>query len=219
MKAVLTLASNSPRRRELIALGGWMFHVRPAEIDETPHPGEPPVAYVLRMAVTKALAAREQLNPGGIAVAADTTVADGGEILGKPSGPKEAVELLWRLRGRAHLVHTAIAVIRPGESEPLTDLCTTEVPMREYGDEEIFAYVQSGDPYDKAGGYAIQHQGFRPVGELTGCFANVMGLPLCHLSRTLAKLNLPAADDVAANCQAALHYDCPVHARILAGEG
>lgn len=217
MKAVLTLASNSPRRRELIAIGGWMFHVRPVDIDETPHPNEPADEYVMRMAVTKARAAAGLLNPGGIAVAADTTVVDGGEILGKPAGDREAVQMLWRLRGRSHLVHTAIAVIRPGETEPLTDLCTTVVPMREYSDEEIFAYVQSGDPFDKAGGYAIQHRGFRPVGELEGCFANVMGLPLCHLARTLARLNLPAPGHIAASCQAALEYDCPVFEQVLAG--
>jgi MAF protein len=218
VKAVLTLASNSPRRRELIALGGWMFHVRPVDIDETPRPGEPPADYVMRMAVTKARTAGERLNPGGIAVAADTTVVADGEILGKPADERAAVEMLWRLRGQIHLVHTAIAVIRKDETDPLTDLCTTEVPMREYGDEEIFAYIRSGDPFDKAGGYAIQHNGFRPVAALDGCYANVVGLPLCHLVRTLAKLNLPAAADVPANCQRALDYDCPVHARILAGD-
>jgi len=218
MKAVLTLASNSPRRRDLIALGGWMFHIRPVDVDETPHPEEPPAEYVLRMAVTKARTAGALLNPGGIAVAADTTVVDNGDILGKPADEREAVEMLWRLRGRTHLVHTAIAVIRKDETEPLTDLCTTEVPMRRYSDEEIFAYVQSGDPLDKAGGYAIQHNGFRPATALDGCYANVVGLPLCHLVRTLAKLNLPSAADVPANCQAALDYDCPVHSRVLSGE-
>jgi MAF protein len=218
MKAVLTLASTSPRRRDLIALGGWMFHVRPVDIDETPHPGEPPIDYVLRMAATKARAAGAILNPGGIAVAADTTVADGEDILGKPSDERMVAEMLWRLRGRTHRVHTAIAVIRKDEPEPLTDVCTTEVPMREYSDEEMFAYIHTGDPFDKAGGYAIQHNGFRPVERMDGCYANVIGLPLCHLVRTLAKLNVPAAADVPANCQAALDYACPVYPRILAGE-
>jgi MAF protein len=218
VKAVLTLASNSPRRRELIALGGWMFHVRPVQIDESPHPGEPADDYVMRMAVTKARAAGATLNPGGLAIAADTTVVHDGEILGKPGDDREAAGMLWRLRGRTHLVHTAVAVIRPDETEPLTDLCTTEVPMRSYSDEEIFAYIHTGDPFDKAGGYAIQHRGFRPVGDMNGCFANVIGLPLCHLARTLLKLNMPSAADVPANCQTALEYDCPVFARVLAGE-
>ena len=217
MKVVLTLASASPRRRELLALGGWMFHVRPVEIDETPHPDEKPIDYVFRMALTKARRAESRLRPGGVAVSADTTVADGEQILGKPGSPREAAEMLWQLRGREHRVHTAIAVVRAGDPEPLTDVCTTRVPMRAYTDEEIFAYIQSGDPFDKAGGYAIQNRQFAPVAALAGCYANVVGLPLCHLVRTLARLRIEPGADVPENCQQFLAYDCPVHRRILAG--
>jgi MAF protein len=218
MKVVLTLASSSPRRRELLALGGWMFHVRPVEIDETPFPDEHPIDYVLRMALTKAHRAESRLKPGGVAISADTTVVDGDRILGKPGDPREAAEMLWQLRGREHKVHTAIAVVRAGEPTPLTDISTTRVPMREYSDEEIFAYIQSGDPFDKAGGYAIQNAQFNPVRELAGCYANVVGLPLCHLVRTLQKLHIEPGVDVPENCQRTLEYDCPVYNRVLAGE-
>jgi MAF protein len=217
MKAVLSLASTSPRRRELLALGGWMFHLLPVEVDETPHPGEDPLAYVLRMAAAKAQAAAPRLRPSGIAIAADTTVASDG-ILGKPASPRQAAEMLWQLRGRTHQVHTAIAVIRAGEREPLTDVCTTAVPMRRYTDEEIFAYIGTGDPFDKAGGYAIQHRGFRPAEQLGGCYANVVGLPMCHLTRTLARMGIEPRADIPAACQKFLSYDCPVHAQILRGE-
>lgn len=218
MKTVLTLASNSPRRRQLLAFGGWMFHVAPVDIDESPHPGEAPLPYVLRMARTKAVHAAQHLKPGGVAVAADTTVADGGDILGKPADTSEAAEMLKRLRGRTHQVHTAIAVIRAGEDDPLIDVCTTDVPMRPYTDAEIADYIASGDPFDKAGGYAIQHAGFRPVESLAGCYANVVGLPLCHLTRALRNVHIAPQGDIPASCLHELHYDCQIYPEILAGE-
>lgn len=216
--AVLTLASNSPRRRELLAVGGWMFHVQPVDIDETPQPGEAPADYVRRMAAGKARRAGAQLKPGGVAIAADTSVVDGDQILGKPANPRQAAEMLWQLRGRVHRVLTAVAVIRAGDEEALIDLCSTEVPMREYSDEEIFAYIHTGDPFDKAGGYAIQNPGFNPVVNMTGCYANVVGLPLCHLVRALRALNLPDGKDIPAACRRRFKYDCPVYERILSGE-
>lgn len=217
-KAVLSLASNSPRRRELLALGGWMFHLTPVNVDEAILPGEPPRAYVTRLAREKALTAAPLLRPEGAVVAADTTVADGDDILGKPASAREAVEMLRRLRGRTHQVHTAIAVLPYGAQEPITDLCTTDVPMRNYTDEEIYAYVASGDPFDKAGAYAIQHPRFRPAASLQGCYANVVGLPLCHLTRTLKKAGLLVHADVPRNCQTALQYVCPVYPHILQGQ-
>ena len=218
MKTVLFLASTSPRRRELLHLSGWGFHVLSVEIDESPLPGEPPTEYVCRMAEGKALAAESQLKAEGIAVAADTTVADGDRVLGKPADPQEAAEMLRQLRGRSHLVHTAIAILRYGEHKIHLDLCTTEVPMRRYSDEEITAYIATGDPFDKAGGYAIQHKGFHPVAGLAGCYANVVGLPLCHLVRSLERLGIRPAADVPARCQERLAYDCGVYEAILAGK-
>lgn len=217
MKSVLTLASSSPRRRQLLSFGGWMFHVAPVDIDETPLPGEAPLPYVLRMARTKAIYAGRSLKPGGLAVAADTTVADGGDILGKPQDAEEATQMLRRLRGRVHQVHTAIAVIRDQETEPLIDVCTTDVPMRMYTDAEIADYIASGDPFDKAGGYAIQHAGFHPAEHLTGCYANVVGLPVCHLVRTLRRRRIAPQGDVPAGCLSELHFDCQVYPEILAG--
>ncbi|MDX1601368.1 MAG: Maf family protein [Anaerolineales bacterium] len=215
-KIVPTLASGSPRRRRLLSLAGWLFHVQPADVDETPRAGEAPLEYVLRMAETKARAAAESHRPNALILAADTTVADGDAILGKPGDPAEAIAVLQRLRGRAHQVHTAIAVIRAGALH--SDVCTTTVPMRAYSDEEIFQYVKSGDPFDKAGGYAIQHDGFQPVASMQGCYANVMGLPLCHLVRTLRKLGIDAPNDVPQACQEHLEYQCPVFEQILQGQ-
>ena len=214
---MLVLASNSPRRKQLLDLGGWPFRVQPAEIDERPRPGEAPDNYVLRLAESKARAIAPHVEPGAVVIAADTTVADGMLILGKPLDAHQAEEMLTQLRGRTHRVYTAIAVLRAPAGSPLTDLGVTDVPMREYTDEEIFAYVASGDPLDKAGAYAIQHAGFHPVENLTGCFANVMGLPLCHLVRTLRKLGVSPQTSVPQACQDMFSYACPVHAQILMG--
>ncbi len=212
----LVLASNSPRRRELLALGGWTFSVRPADVDETPLPGETPGTYVLRLAESKAKACTLTAAPGDVIVAADTTVAIDGKILGKPRDAAEAAEMLRLLRGRRHQVHTGIGV-KKGEIL-LSDLCTTNVPMRDYSDNEIVVYVASGDPLDKAGAYAIQHAGFHPVENFSGCFASVMGLPLCHLLRLLRQVDVLPAANVPGGCQASLEYQCPISDAVLRGE-
>ncbi len=225
----LVLASNSPRRKELLSLGGWTFHIDPAGVDERELPGETPAAYVLRLAEAKARACADPARPGQIMVGADTTVVDGTKILGKPADAAEAVRMLKQLRGRIHQVYTAIALYIPRSNDfsrsdrnrsgtLLTDLCVTDVPMRNYTDAEIDAYVATGDPLDKAGAYAIQHAGFHPVERLSGCYASVMGLPLCHLTRSLRKLGVEPQTDISAACQAHLGYDCPVTKAILRGE-
>jgi MAF protein len=215
---MLVLASNSPRRRQLMALGGWFFTLIPADVDERPLPGEQPEEYVLRLAEWKARAAAGRAPQASIVIAADTTVADGWDILGKPANAAEAEDMLRRLRGRTHRVYTALVALRPADGDLVRDCCQTEVPMRAYSDEEMLAYIISGDPLDKAGAYAIQHDGFNPVERLWGCYANVMGLPLCHLQRTLERLGVPAENDVPQACQTALGYDCPVYAQVLKGE-
>ena len=194
-----------------------MFHVTPVDVDESPRPGEYPRTYVTRLATEKALAASALLRPESVVVAADTTVADGTKILGKPENATEAVKMLKHLRGRTHQVFTAIAILPFGWDEPEIDLCITDVPMRDYTDEEIYAYVATGDPLDKAGGYAIQHPRFRPVTSLNGCYANVVGLPLCHLTRTLEKAGALARADVPRNCQRTLQYECPIFHQVLEG--
>ena len=119
------------------------------------------------------------------------------------------------MRGRSHQVLTALAVLQSRSGRLLTDVCVTDVPMRAYTEAEIEAYVASGDPLDKAGAYAIQHAGFHPVASLAGCYANVVGLPLCHLARMLRTLGLPPQADLPQACQAALGYQCPVYEQIL----
>lgn len=217
MSAAFVLASNSPRRRQLLALAGVPFTVCSADVDERPYPGEPAGSCVVRLARMKAQAAATTLKTGGaVLLSFDTLVVDR-EILGKPAGPEEAVRVLRQLRGRPHQVFTGLVVSDPvGRVE--TDVCVTTVPMRNYSEAEILAYVQSGDPLDKAGSYAIQHPGFHPVEGLVGCYASVMGLPLCHLARTLRKTGLDFPADIAASCQSALQYTCPISSAVLRGE-
>ena len=215
----LLLASNSPRRRELITLIGWPFSAQPADVDESPLAGEAPQDYVLRLAVEKARAAAVAATSDDIIIAADTTVALDGQILGKPADAMQARQMLRQLRGREHQVFTGLAVLQMPDNKLLADYCTTDVPMRAYGDDEIETYIASGDPMDKAGAYAIQHAGFHPVGGLRGCYANVMGLPLCHLVRAFRRLTMQLAADVPAACQQALQYQCPVTQEILSSQG
>jgi len=210
----LVLASTSPRRRQLLALSGWSFVTLPADIDEGTRPGEAPEAYVMRLAEAKAYAVRQaaqQAYPGALVLASDTTVVDGESILGKPTGPEDAVRMLRQLRGRTHQVHTAISVMRPQTGQMITDLCITDVRMRDYSDDEIDAYVASGDPLDKAGAYAIQHAGFHPVEGIHGCYPSVMGLPLCRVVRSVAAFDLPPGTDITRDCLMNLDAPCLVY--------
>jgi MAF protein len=212
---MIILASNSPRRKELLTLSGLPFRACATEIDESPLQGEAPWTYVLRLAEDKARTIAAQVPVDSLVIAADTTVADGMDILGKPVDARQAGEMLIRLRGHLHQVCTAVAILRPADGTLLLDSCTTDVPMRNYSQAEITAYVATGDPLDKAGAYAIQHDGFHPVEYLDGCYANVVGLPLCHLVRLLRRLNISPPVDVPAACQEALRYECPVFNAIL----
>jgi MAF protein len=198
---MLLLASQSPRRRKLLSLSGWQFKTSPAEVDESPMPAEEPQAYVLRLAGAKAQAATDQARPGWFVVGADTVVVDDLRILGKPADEAQAQQMLARLRGRTHQVLTALAALRLGDGAMQTDICTTEVAMRRYSDAELQAYVATGDPLDKAGAYAIQHPGFRPVEALRGCYTNVVGLPLCRMTRLLNRLGLPSPAELPAPCR------------------
>lgn len=126
--------------------------------------------------------------------------------------------MLRRLRGRTHQVYTGIALFRPADGLLLKDLCVTDVPMRDYSDEEIAAYVETGDPLDKAGAYAIQHPQFQPVAKLRGCFASVMGLPVCHTIRLMRQLDIQPVTDFFLPCEALLEYQCPVSNAILSGD-
>ena len=213
----LILASNSPRRQQLLALGGWTFTVSVADVDESQISGEAPGEYVLRLAKMKALKSAEIAQGDRVVIAADTAVVDGNDILGKPVNDKDAVYMLKRLRGHTHQVYTGLALLRVSDGHTLSDLSITDVPMRAYSDAEIIAYVQTGDPLDKAGAYAIQHADFHPVENLEGCFASVMGLPLCRLTYLLEQFEIYPETNVGVRCQAELQYDCPISNAILRG--
>jgi MAF protein len=220
---MLVLASTSPRRKELLALGGWDFQILPADINEDPQSGEAPIDYVRRMAESKAKEAAKHVPEEAVVLAADTTVVDTNaegeqEILGKPADAAEAEIMLRRLRGRTHQVMTAVAVLRKADGRLLSDVCITDVPMRAYTDEEMMVYIESGDPLDKAGGYAIQHPGFHPAENLNGCYANVVGLPLCHVTRLLRAFGIEPKQDVARACQQELGYMCPIFEEVLGSE-
>ncbi len=233
----ILLASQSPRRRELIKLLDLPMQIAAANVDETPLPHEPPADYVRRLAATKAQALIYTMNgwqnetpkaqvfslqgtftytpslaseKGKVRwiVAADTAVVDRGEILGKPADEAEAEAMLRRLRGREHAVLTGVAVLDAFTGRMETTVERTAVFMRAFTDDEIVAYVASGDPLDKAGAYAIQNRAFAPVEHIEGCYANVVGLPLCTLACMLRTLGASPAEDVPARCVAALGYNC-----------
>jgi MAF protein len=221
---VLILASQSPRRRQMLAWTGLTYSTLPADLDEGRRAGEDPRSYVSRLAAAKARAVAQTAPAGAAVLAADTIVADGDDLLGKPADDAQARAMLLRLRGRTHQVYTALALLPQAGGDLYGDLCVSAVAMRAYTDEEMDSYIRSGDPLDKAGAYAIQNGPFHPVTDFSGCFASVMGLPLCHLLRTLrravqagAPAGLLPPADVAQACQAALAYACPVSAAILAG--
>ena len=195
-----------------------MFSVSVPDVDESQNPGEAPADYVRRLAETKARAAVSNARAEHIIVAADTAVVDGNAILGKPKDIAVAVEMLQQLRGHTHQVYTGLSILSVKDGRSITEVCVTDVPMRNYSDDEINAYALTGDPLDKAGAYAIQHSRFQPVENMSGCFASVMGLPLCHLTRALRKLDVTPNADIPNNCQTYLHYQCPVSRSILRGE-
>ena len=214
----LLLASNSPRRRQLLALGGWSFDVDVSNIDESGFPGEFPPDYVRRLAIQKAHAVLPRAQENHVIIGSDTIVVIDHDILGKPSNPVEARKMLERLRGTTHQVYTGIAVLRVLDERLWTNVVVTDVPMRQYSNTEIELYIETGDPMDKAGAYGIQNTIFQPVAHMEGCYASVMGLPLCSLSFLLRQTSIEPLADVASNCQATINYHCPVFQKILGGE-
>jgi len=215
---MLILASASPRRRELLARLGLPFEVVEPAVEEGNLRGRPE-RVARRLAAAKARAVSEE-RPDATVLAADTVVAHRGVLLGKPRDAAEAEATLKRLRGRAHRVVTAVAVLPPGRRRPLLDHAATRVTMRRYSDAEIAASIARGDPFDKAGAYAIQDERLAPVArydavpsprrgaacrarirhpvarfgslpaETRGCYCNVMGLPLWTAVRLLGRAGL-----------------------------
>lgn len=213
----LLLASASPRRRTLIQLLGQPVTLYPVDVDERQVDHSDPAHNAIATACLKARTAVERwpFEAETVVVGADTNVALAGQILGKPADAAEATHMLRRLRGRAHQVHTGLALIHWPSQRTVTEVASVTVPMRPYSDAEIAAYVATGDPLDKAGAYAIQHPVFRPAVGLSDCYAAVVGLPLCHLVRALRRLGELLGDETAARCQAEHDYTCPVWRAIL----
>ena len=190
------LASGSPRRREILKNLGFTVHRLPADIDETPKEGEAAVEYVRRMACEKNQAAVTQWftahnqEPEFAVLTADTMVADGAVILGKPESEADVVDMLERLSGRTHQVLTAVCVYWQGVRYDVVQ--TSEVRFKTLTAEEIAAYVASGEPMDKAGAYGIQGLGGVFVEHLQGSFTGVMGLPVYETAQLLKSLGLEA---------------------------
>jgi septum formation protein len=178
---MLVLASQSPRRSEILKMAGIPFVVRAAPVDETPLAGEKPEDYVRRVAEQKALAAPAE--PDDVVLGADTTVVIGGEMLAKPADAADARRMLSLLSGRRHEVITGVAIKRSGEV--LRDWASTLVWFVPMTDGEIEEYIASGEPMDKAGAYAIQGLASKFIEKIEGCYFNVVGLPVAMVYKHL----------------------------------
>ena len=209
----LILASGSPRRNQMLCLFGIPFTTAPAEIDEQKRRGESPIEYVERMAFEKGEA--RDISEDEVVLSADTIVDLEGLVLGKPVDAEDAERTLKLMRGRSHRVYTALSLHVGKDGPILSDVCLTEVYMRAYSDEEIQAYIARGDYKDKAGGYAIQDPEFHPVDRIEGCYANVMGLPLCHVYRLFRRAGISVDIDIAELCQRYNDITCEVYPSIL----
>ena len=185
----LILASASPRRREILGRLNLPFTVEVSDVDETPRPDEGPEELALRLALAKArrVAAR---HTTGLVVGSDTVVARAGRIYGKPADADDAAAMLRALRGGTHLVVTGIAVVRADDGAERAAVVPATVLMRPYSDDEIAAYVATGEPMDKAGAYGAQGHGRRLIDHVDGPFLTVVGLPLDELIPLLRELGL-----------------------------
>jgi septum formation protein len=184
----LVLASASPRRAEILRVAGLQFSVLSSAVDETPVPGESAQDLVRRLALAKAeLVAARALGPA-IIIAADTVVVLEGAILGKPRTSEDARQMLEKLSGRTHSVMTGVALIRLPDVERREFIETTHVHFASISNGEIVKYLSSGEPFDKAGAYAIQGLAGRYIPRIEGCYFNVVGLPLSRLCKELMEL-------------------------------
>lgn len=187
----IILASGSQRRREIIGALDAAVEIVPSGIDERPpYPGENAEEYVRDLSEEKALAVESNGHSETLVIGADTSVVLGEEILGKPVDEADARDMLMALRGRSHRVVTGVTVSCDGTVA--SSVTSSEVVMREYSDAEMVAYIESDEPFDKAGGYAIQDEWFAPVSTFSGCYLNVVGLPLCEVMRMMSKVGVDA---------------------------
>ncbi len=195
----IILASASPRRSDLLAMMGIPCDIQPGDIDETVQEGEPPGMHVRRLSLekTQELAGR---YPDSWVIGADTIVVIEGHILGKPSTTAEAEYMLKMLSGKTHQVFTGITIFRASPATQLTDAVVSDVLFKQIPEEEIRWYVRTGEPFDKAGGYALQGKGAFFIEKIHGSFTNVIGLPLCETIEMLklaGAITFPGVDNAA----------------------
>ncbi|MDA0797440.1 MAG: Maf family nucleotide pyrophosphatase [Chloroflexi bacterium] len=189
-RSQLVLASASPRRHEIVSRLGLEVDVAPNDVEEpAARPDQEPQDVAVERALIKARAS-VALRESGTIVGADTVVELDGEVLGKPLDADDAWRMLRALRNREHRVITGVALIDAATGDERTAFRATRVIMRDYSDDEIESYIASGDPFDKAGAYAVQHEGFSPAAEVRGCYLNVVGLPVCTLLKEAERFGL-----------------------------
>jgi septum formation protein len=189
MDEAIILASNSPRRKKLLRQIGVRFKSDPADVDEQILPGEGAEEYAVRVALDKAKVAAEKAGTK-IIIAADTIVVLGKAVLGKPTGARDAERMLGLLSGKMHTVITGLVVMDAGTGRTRKRVAITKVWFRNLTNEEIAAYVATGEPLDKAGAYGIQERGALFVQKIEGCYFNVVGLPLSLLGEMLADFGI-----------------------------
>jgi len=203
MTPKLILASASPRRRELLAQAGYRFEVQPSSVPESRRPGEDAIRFATRLAREKAEEVFARRQAAGIAetamvLGADTVVVCDGEVLGKPSDAADAERMLLLLSGRTHHVVTGVAVVWGSSAPPAVEIAAelTQVTVQTLSPEEVSRYVASGEPMDKAGAYAIQGYAGRWIPRISGCYFNVVGLPLALVASLLEGAELRMASQL-----------------------
>ena len=206
--ASLTLASASPRRRELMNLLGLEFTITPADLDEDSLPGESPVEMVERLSRQKALAVAAGME-SGLVIGADSTVVFEVQAVGKPVDDDDARRMLRMLSGTTHHVSTGITVVDAASGQILSDAMTSQISLRYLTDQEIDASIASGVPRDKAGAYAVQDADLRPAADWEGCYNNIVGLPICRLLEMLQELGYQLPDGWTVPDAVACGDDCP----------
>ena len=184
VSANITLASASPRRRELLDILGLQFEIRPADLDEEPLHGEVPEDMVKRLSAEKAKVIAATLD-SGLVIGADSTVVFEGQAVGKPVDDDDARRMLRELSGTTHHVSTGITVVDAANGKTVSDVMTSQITLRHLSEQEIEASVASGVPRDKAGAYAIQDTELNPASSWLGCYNNIVGLPICRLLEML----------------------------------
>ena len=204
----LTLASASPRRRELMDTLGLEFTITPADLPEEPIPGESPVEMVRRLSLEKAQAVAANMD-SGLVIGADSTVVFEGQAVGKPVDDDDARRMLRQLSGTTHHVSTGITVVDAASGRFLSDAMTSQITLRELSEQEIEASIASGVPRDKAGAYAVQDTELRPASDWEGCYNNIVGLPICRLIEMLQELGYELPVGWKAPSDVACGYDCP----------